>query len=101
MTQAVNKIGGVFEAEDEDLLKLLSSQIAVALENAQLYQRTVDMKNHLESVRQSISSSIVTLDRDYRVVSANRAAVALFGLHSRKVISRETSESCSGLRTSA
>ena len=82
VTQAVNKIGGVFEAEDEDLLKLLSSQIAVALENAQLYQRTVDMKNHLESVRQSISNSIITLDRDYRVVSANRAAVALFGLQS-------------------
>ena len=38
VTQAMNKTGGPFDKEDEDLLKLLSSQIAVALENAQLYK---------------------------------------------------------------
>ncbi|MFQ5928865.1 MAG: GAF domain-containing protein [Acidobacteriota bacterium] len=76
--QAMNKKGGVFEREDEDLLKLLSSPIAAALENAQLYLRKTEMKNYLESVQQSISNSIMTLDHDYRVVTANRVAMELF-----------------------
>ena len=79
VTQAMNKKGSVFEREDEDLLKLLSSEIAVALQNSQLYEDTTEMRNYLESVGQSISNSIITLDHDYRVVTANRAALELFG----------------------
>ncbi len=79
VTQAMNKKEGVFEREDEDLLKLLTSEIAVALENAQLYQDTAEMRNYLESIGQSISNSIITLDHDHRIVTANRAALELFG----------------------
>jgi adenylate cyclase len=79
VTQAMNKEGGVFEREDEDLLKLLSSEMAVALQNSQLYEDTTEMRNYLESVGQSISNSIITLDNDYRIVTANRAALELFG----------------------
>ncbi len=76
--QAMNKKAGVFDQEDEDLFQALALQIAVALENAQLYERTVDMKNYLESVQQSISNSILTLDNAYHVVTANRAALELW-----------------------
>jgi adenylate cyclase len=76
VTQAINKVGGgAFEAGDVELLKAISAQIAVAVENAQLYARTVNMKNYLESVRESISNGILTLDNDYRVVTANAAAL--------------------------
>ena len=75
--QTMNKQGGVFDTEDESLLQALASQIAIALENAQLYERTVEMKNYLQSVQESISNSIFTLDHTYRVVTANRAAVEL------------------------
>jgi adenylate cyclase len=78
VSQAMNKHRGVFDREDEDLLQALSSQIAVVLENAQLYERTVAMKNYLESVQESISNGILTLDQAYRVVTANRAALALW-----------------------
>ena len=59
VTQAMNKNGAVFEREDEDLLKLLSSEIAVALQNSQLYEDTTEMRNSLENVGQSISNSII------------------------------------------
>ncbi|HEY7493359.1 MAG TPA: GAF domain-containing protein [Candidatus Tectomicrobia bacterium] len=75
--QTMNKQDGVFDHEDESLLQALASQIAIALENAQLYERTVEMKNYLQSVQESISNSILTLDNTYRVVTANRAAVEL------------------------
>ena len=78
VTQAMNKVGGVFGQEDEDLLQVLSSQIAVALENAQLYEGTVTLNNYLVSIGESISNGILTLDQDYHVVRANRAVLTLF-----------------------
>ena len=76
VTQAINKVGGAaFEEGDVELLKAISAQIAVAVENAQLYARTVNMKNYLASVQESISNGIVTLDDAYKVVTANGAAL--------------------------
>jgi adenylate cyclase len=80
VTEAINKKKGLFTEEDAHLLKALNSQIAVALENAQLYRRTEDMKDYLAGVQDSISNAILTLDDEGRVVMANRSAAALFGL---------------------
>ncbi len=78
VTQSINKKSGFFTQEDEELLKALSSQIAVALENARLYENTLDMKNYLESIHHSITNSIMTLDNRYRIVTVNTAAQELF-----------------------
>ena len=79
VTQAINKQGHTFNREDEEMLTALSSHVAVALENAQLFERTEYMKNYMTSVQESISSSILTLDNYFRIVTANRAALQLFG----------------------
>jgi len=78
VTQAMNKTGGSFGQEDEDLLQVLSSQIAVALENAQLYESMVTLNNYLVSIGESISNGILTLDQNYGVVRVNRAVQTLF-----------------------
>lgn len=90
--QGINKKKGVFDDEDEDLLQALSSQTAVALENAQLYEMTLNMKNYLESVQESITNSIITLDNDYNVVTANQAAVNLFQYDSDSIIKKDFRE---------
>ena len=89
VTQAINKKDGVFQREDEELLRALSSQIAVALENAQLYEQTVNMKNYMESIHESITNSIFTLDNEYRVVTANREAKKLFQVGSESIIKKD------------
>jgi adenylate cyclase len=76
VAEVINKKSGGFDKEDENLLMALSSQISVALENAQLYGRTVDMRNYLESVQDSITNSIVTLDNHYGIKTLNKAAEA-------------------------
>lgn len=78
VTQAINKREGEFDNEDVEMLKTISSEIAVALENAQLYERTAKMKNYLESIQNSITNSILTLDRKYMVVTANKTSGELF-----------------------
>ena len=78
VAQAINKKSGAFELEDEELIQALAAQMAVALENAQLYKKTVAMRNYLAGVQESITNSIVTLDNDLKVVMANKAARTLF-----------------------
>ena len=78
VTQAINKNDGTFDKSDEELMRALSSQIAVALENAKLYKAAISMKNYLTSVQESITNSILTLDDEYIVVTANKAAGELF-----------------------
>jgi adenylate cyclase len=87
--QTINKRKGRFDQEDEQLLRALSSQIAVSLENAQLYEQAVSTKNYLESVQQSISSGIITLNNNYRMVTANRAALQLLDKESEEVVKRD------------
>ena len=84
VTEAINKKEGVFDREDEHLIKALSSQISVALENAQLYEGTVDMKNYLSSVQDSITNGIVTLDNNGHVVTLNKAAEDFFRIDTEK-----------------
>ncbi len=74
VTETMNKKSANFDTEDENLLRALSSQLSVALENAQLYERTVDMRNYLASVQDSITNSIVTLDNNRCVKTLNKAA---------------------------
>ena len=50
ITQAVNKKEGVFDEEDEDLLLALSSQIAVAIENARLFQESLEKQRMEEEL---------------------------------------------------
>jgi GAF domain-containing protein len=55
VTQALNKRVGTFDDEDEDLLKSLSSQLAIALENAQLYE---DVKNHSKKLQETLTVNL-------------------------------------------
>jgi adenylate cyclase len=80
VTETINKKRGRFDANDIDMLKALNSQIAIALENAQLYRTALNMKNYLTSVQNSISNAIIALDDDCRVIMGNGAAIRLFAL---------------------
>jgi adenylate cyclase len=90
--ESINKKEGIFTAEDEELLRAVSSQIAVALENAQLYESTLEMKNYLENMQHSITDSILTLDNDFRVITANDAALKFFDDASGGIIGADVRE---------
>lgn len=77
VAQVLNKRGGAFTAKDEARLRAFSAQIAVCLENAQLFDDVLSMKNYNESILKSTSNGIVTLDADGRIVTANDAALAV------------------------
>ena len=90
--QTVNKINGDFDKEDEELLKTISSEIAVTLENARLFDQTIKMRNYLESIQNSITNAIITLNNDYRVVTANKTSIELFHQGPEKLVKKDFRE---------
>ena len=80
VTQVINKRAGAFTVDDEALLSAISAQAAVAIDNAQLYERVRSMKGYLENVLQSLSNGVLTIDPQGRVASANAAAARILDL---------------------
>jgi adenylate cyclase len=73
VTQVLNKRGGPFTDEDESRLKAFTAQIAIGLENAKLFNDVQNMKNYNESMLQSMSNGVITLDEEGTVVTCNAA----------------------------
>jgi adenylate cyclase len=73
VTQVLNKLGGVFNDEDESRLKAFTAQISIGLENAKLFDDVQNIKNYNESMLESMSNGVLTLDVDLNIVTINTA----------------------------
>lgn len=51
VVEVLNKISGIFTANDEDLLQSIAASVSIAIENARLYKETVSMAEHERGVR--------------------------------------------------
>ena len=81
VTQVLNKQGGgSFTAKDEQRLSAFTAQIAVTLENAQLFDEVLAVKNYNENILASTSNGVITLDNARAVVTVNAAAQRILGL---------------------
>jgi len=80
VTQMLNKRGGAFSAEDEARLKAFTAQVSIALENAKLFNDIQNMKNYSESMLDSMSNGVITLDEKSNVVTCNSAVLKIFNV---------------------
>ena len=88
VTQVLNKRGGKFTARDAARLGAFTAQIAVALENAKLFEDVLQEKNYNDSILRSTSDGIVTLDAENNVLTANDAALRVLGQERPQIINR-------------
>lgn len=92
VTQCLNKRGGAFTTEDEQRLRAFTSQVAVALENAKLFDDIQNIKNYNESMLESMSNGVLTLDEDGLVVTCNAAGQRILQLKSEDVLKKPSSD---------
>lgn len=92
VTQVLNKRGGSFTDEDEQRLKAFTAQVAIALENAKLFEDVQNMKNYNESMLESMSNGVVTLDENGVIVTCNRSGYRILGLTAKEVLKRKAEE---------
>ncbi|MFA6316977.1 MAG: adenylate/guanylate cyclase domain-containing protein, partial [Elusimicrobiota bacterium] len=88
VTQVLNKHGGPFSAEDESRLRAFTAQIAIALENAKLFADVQNMKNYSESMLQSMSNGVVTLDEEGKIVTCNAAGLRILKAEPSGIVGR-------------
>jgi adenylate cyclase len=92
VTQVLNKKGGTFTSEDEARLKAFTSQIAIALENAKLFDDVQNMKNYNESVLESMSSGVITLNEDGFVITCNTAGSRIMKVRPEEILKRSAAD---------
>ncbi|MEY4249461.1 MAG: hypothetical protein RJA87_1094 [Pseudomonadota bacterium] len=78
VTQVLNKKGGIFTDEDEQRLKAFTAQIAIALENSKLFDDVQRVKNYNDSMLQSMSNGVITLDPSGKIVTCNLASAKIW-----------------------
>jgi adenylate cyclase len=85
VTQVLNKRDGAFDDHDEELLNAFSAQAGVAIENSKLFQKTLEMRNYLQSILKAITNLVLTLDEEGYFLTSNRPVGALIGVNEQEM----------------
>ena len=78
--------GDVFSSEDIGLLSTLANQVAVALDNARLYEEVINMKDYNEEILQSMISGVMTVNEKGEIVTFNYMAEKISGRQAADVL---------------
>src|SRR5205823_261030 len=97
VTQVLNKRGGTFSEDDEARLKAFTSQIAISLENAKLFDDVQNMKNYNDGVLESMSSGVITLNEDGTIVTCNASGLRIMKILPQDVLGRNAADVFSGV----
>ena len=92
VTQVLNKQTGAFTTKDESRLRAFTAEVAVSLENARLFDDVLSMKNFNESIVQSTSNGMITLDTERNITTANEAARKILGVASDDIIEHQAGD---------
>ena len=92
VTQVLNKKGGPFTDDDETRLKAFTSQIAIGLENAKLFDDVQNMKNYSESMLESMASGVMTVNEDGIILTCNRAGLEIMRAEDTDVLLKPAAE---------
>jgi adenylate cyclase len=96
VTQALNKVGGPFTQEDASRLRAFTAEVAIALENAKLFNDVQKMKNYNDSMLLSMADGVITLDGDRVIVTCNSAGLRIFQCTSAEILNKKVDEFFTG-----
>ncbi len=96
VTQVLNKHGGPFTEEDETRLRAFTAQISIALENAKLFADVQNMKNYSDSMLESMSNGVVTLDDAGRIATCNAAGLRILQVRADDIVGRAAADFFTG-----
>lgn len=96
VTQALNKRGGPFTAEDESRLKAFTAQVSIALENAKLFDDVQNMRNYNQSMLESMSNGVMTFTDEGRIHTCNAAGYRILKAREADVLGKPAAEFFTG-----
>ena len=91
VTQVLNKKGGCFTVDDENRLRAFTAQVAIALENSQLFDDVQRVKNYNESILKSMSNGVITLNASGEIVTCNDASLSVWEADEERLVGSKIS----------
>ena len=91
-TQVLNKKGGKFTEEDESRLKAFTQQVAIALENAKLFDDVSKSRKYNESMLSSMSNGVITIDDEGKIVTCNRSGLKIFKTVEKNILNSKSED---------
>ncbi len=79
-------VGGTYENEELEMLYVLASNVAIALENIQIFRELRHQKSYIEDILQRMNSGVVTIDARDTVTIFNQRAADILGLSRDSVL---------------
>jgi adenylate cyclase len=80
VTQVLNKKRGEFTVADISQLLAINTQISMAIENAKLFDDVESIKNYNESILESMTNGVMTINENNKIVTCNTFGLKLFNL---------------------
>ena len=96
VTQVLNRKGGPFTEEDESRLKAFTAQVAIALENAKLFDDVQNMKNYNESMLESMTNGVITTDEEGKIVTCNEAGLQILQVDPEAIMEKKAEDFFTG-----
>jgi PAS domain S-box-containing protein len=90
--ELLNKLDGSFTPEDAERLLRMAAFIAVAIENAHLFQQVADGRDRLEAILNSTADGILMADMHGVVLSANPMAARICASDEAALVGRRLDE---------
>ena len=91
-TQVLNKKGGEFTTEDEARLRAFTQQVAIALENAQLFEDVAKERIYNHSMLESMSNAVVTINDEGKIITCNKAGLKIFRVVPTEIINKSAEQ---------
>src|SRR5213079_2527907 len=86
------KSGRIYGSVEQDALQILCGQLAVAIENAELFTEVQNAKIYNEILLQNLTSGVIAVGTDERITVFNNEAGQITGLDSQQMLERSLAE---------
>ena len=86
--EAINNPRGAFNKTDQQMLSSVASWAAIALDNANLFQRVAEERSRLEATLVETADAVVLTSPAGRIILINKAAAQAFRINAEKAMNR-------------
>ena len=86
VSQVLNKQGGSFTKEDVSRLTAFTSQISIGIENASLFDNIQSLMNYNESMLNSMSNGVITVNEEGFIEKCNPACMGLMHIENEEEV---------------
>jgi adenylate cyclase len=88
----MNKREGPFIDGDEYRLRAFTDQVSMSFENAKLLDDVQNIKNYNETVLESMSNGVITINEDRKIVTCNAPGLSILRIRPEDIIELPASD---------